>query len=179
VRVQLTEGMHVAGRVLDEHGDPVGDVEIVSGEHGDFVRFEARSAADGTFRLAGVPPSGLALTAEKRPIGRATAEVRGHAGETVACALTLSNGLVLRGRVVLGDEPVARVMVNVRTDRGATRWMSTAWTAADGTFAAPYCPEGQTFELRVEKPGCVPFERGGLAPGVQPHVIRLFADTSA
>jgi Carboxypeptidase regulatory-like domain len=120
VRLALSRGRPIVGRVLDGQARPVGGIEIVAtAEQGDDEMYGI-SLPDGTFRLgrlaprrytvsaasgllgsaavAGVTPGDTAITLSLRPEGRAQLSVRDTEGAPVVGALALlknSNGLPL------------------------------------------------------------------------------------
>lgn len=59
----LEPGCHVAGRVVDPNGAPVGNAIVLLGEEADLDLFEplVRSAADGTFKIRGVTTDSATL----------------------------------------------------------------------------------------------------------------------
>jgi carboxypeptidase family protein len=78
----MERGGVVTGRVRDDHGDPVADATIgVAG-------LRARSDRDGVFRLDGVPPGRVRISAEKGALAAAE-ELDVRAGDESRAELRL------------------------------------------------------------------------------------------
>ena len=104
----------IAGRVLGPRGAGAGGVEITAEQ--DDREISTTSDAGGAFRIEGLPPGAVTLTAE--PAGSAPLRVAlpaSPAGDVRNVELRLVAGAELRGRVVLaGGLPVAGARVFAR-----------------------------------------------------------------
>jgi RNA polymerase sigma-70 factor (ECF subfamily) len=178
-RIVLSPGVTCTGIVRDEVGQPADNVEIVVGQRGDFVLLRTRSAADGTFVLRGLPPSGFELNASKERLGKASARLAGQPGETVQCELQLSNGLVLRGRVLDDLEaPAAGAEVRCEAEGDGTRWTAVVFTDKEGHFLVPDCPPDRRLTLLVGAREHVSQQRTGIDPRAGDLALVLPRDTA-
>ena len=175
--VVLGPGVTCAGTVRSSSGESLARVPVTSGQPGDFVELKVVSAADGGYRLGGLPPGEIELAARSSEHGKAKCVLTAGLGETLACDFVLSNGLELRGRVVDGDERgLGQVRVEARGPGG--RWRFLASTDQDGRFVAGDQPEDRLLDLRfiarertvVERDGIDP--RGGELLTVLPRDLR-------
>lgn len=193
--LRLAAGGRVAGRVEDEHGDPVAGAEMHLRRHGlEAARYAwslwslaegdsgavGTSGADGTFVLEGVPPrADWVLFARKRGAAGCYADpVEVRAGETTdGVVVRLAEPCIVRGQVLdesgvpLGGQSV-RLSRHVELCGGE----GVAYTDAEGRFefdslaAAPltvtaYRQNGQRAEAEVT----------GLVPGeVREGVVLAF-----
>ena len=82
VRIEMERGGVVTGRVRDDRGDPVADVTIAA------AGLRARSDREGLFRLDGVPPGRVRVSAEKGGTG-ASEELEVRAGDETRAELRL------------------------------------------------------------------------------------------
>jgi len=158
----------VEGRVLNDDGTPIVGARIDAFQFESTeemgkrqaegrVRFSvatARSAADGSFRIA---------LRQRFPWVQATAE--GYAPEIVAAAddapmvLTLKRAALKRGMITAGGRPVSGAQVTWISAAGAEIHASTG---TDGIFEAPD-PAIATAQLIVHHPGYAP--KRGFASG--------------
>jgi hypothetical protein len=70
VRVVLSQGGTLLGRVLDDRGDPVADAEVeIVGQRGSMVRVTL-TANDGSFEFAAVPDEIIVSVTRREDIGR-------------------------------------------------------------------------------------------------------------
>ena len=143
LRIDLQAGAVLRGIVSAADGSPVANTEIHLGTWGEAEHTYARSAADGSFELRGLPGGEVEIHAEHDDEGEASLVVSLVGGSVRDCELHLSRGLELRGRVLAQDEAgVAKVFVEVdaaRT-REAPAWRGFARTDEAGRFAVANCP---------------------------------------
>jgi hypothetical protein len=143
-----------------------------------FVRVNATSDADGSFTVVGIPAGDATLSAAHRDHGSGSVPVNGAPGQVIACDVVLWQGIVLRGRVVddLGA-PVARVEIDF-TAQGAPRWTKSAFTDAEGRFAANHCPPNQLLDARITTKQHVPLVQRGIDPRAGQVALKLMRDTA-
>ncbi|MEP6864946.1 MAG: sigma-70 family RNA polymerase sigma factor [Deltaproteobacteria bacterium] len=160
----------VAGTVLGVDGKPVGDAWVTIDPRGKGPIRDAavhgRSAADGTFRLNGVAPghvqvSAIAPGARSRTIGIVLG-----AGETrEGVVVRLDRAARFSGHVMEHDKPIAGASIGLRV--GSLTEPALAVSQGDGSFAIDRAPAGQL--------GVVV---GGYTV-VAPRSVRIAGDTTA
>ncbi len=145
VELQLTTGVPLAGRVLDERGAPLADVRVWPEEAGDVdsPRVGAGDAVvsgrDGQFRFEALPPAAYRLHAYVggRPKTVSKIIALSPAGKDDV-ELRMDLGATLRGRVIdVNGRPAAAV---VRIDVESTGGVVRAQTDDDGGFAVVGLP---------------------------------------
>lgn len=155
VRLVLARGAVVAGRVFGPDGGPVAGAEL---------RVESAttlSAAEGAFRLEGVPPGQQVLYAYHPDYRRQVRELHVEPGDN-AVDLYLEDGWSVSGRTV--DEAgraVAGARVELRPDRADAVTGYRTTSDADGGFRIVVFAEG-TFRATATHDGYAPGEVGGL-----------------
>jgi len=158
----------VAGTVLGSDGKPVGDAWITIDPRGKGTIRDAavhgRSAADGSFRLNGVAPGHVQVSADAPNARSRTIGLIVGAGETrEGVIVRLDRAARFTGRVMERDKPVAGAEVGLRV--GSLGETGLAVSQADGSFAIDRAPEGQL---------------GVIVSGytvVAPHSVRIAGDT--
>ncbi len=155
VVVELTEGLSLSGRIVDEAGGavpagvPVAAWAVSEAADASGARASTETAADGTFRFAGLGDFRFALTVG----GRGSPYLRAHAGGPPAepflpgardIVLSVRRGLTVRGRLVdARGIPVVGIDVEaIGADGGR------ATTGDDGRFVLHGFVPGD-FRLRV------------------------------
>ena len=122
----LEQGLAVAGRVVDDAGAPVAGVEVAveaaPGARGDR---STTSGADGSFRLAGLEPGTLALTAHGDGFEPARVELELGAEPIEGLEVLLARGGAVAGRLLgLAAAELERVEVAAfAPDRGTRAGM--------------------------------------------------------
>lgn len=107
VELVLRRGAVLRGRVVDEHGAPAPDAEVIASEWSKPGYARAPADALGRFTIDGLPPGELPLVADGKERGRARATAVLRDGETTEIELELAQGNVVEGRVLdPGDRPV-------------------------------------------------------------------------
>ncbi len=146
--IAVERGRVIAGRVVDDRGQPIGDarVEVAAGTFGDDETLErllrgevfGRTAADGTFRLAGVPAGALELRASHPTYGSAV-PVPIAAGASSAQLVLFSTG-VLDGAIESYSDLANEVVI-----RDAATGIEIAKSDLDraGTFRFGRLPAGE------------------------------------
>ena len=138
VQIEIPEGASVAGRVLDEYGQPVGRARIYTRGMGG-TSTSTDSDADGAFTLEGITEDSTVLVAEKSGYLQATVEdFNAKAGSGVT--LTLRRGGTVRGQVRGLTE---QEMASVRVDAFGRGTRTSARPDASGQFTLTGVPEGQ------------------------------------
>jgi hypothetical protein len=158
VRIVLTEGGVVDGRVTDARGFPVEAIRVELSVPGEPTPRGLLAGSDGRFEFRGVVGE-VTLTAF--PPGAPSVRVSTHVapGATVAVTLALEGELLaLRGRVVdARGFPVAGARVRLRSLRARTPFAQTTESADDGTFgleglpAPPWTLEADHADYAVAK----------------------------
>ncbi|HKO02790.1 MAG TPA: carboxypeptidase regulatory-like domain-containing protein, partial [Thermoanaerobaculia bacterium] len=148
VDVILERGHAIAGRVINERGEPLGDSELVSENATNFQR--TRSDAEGGFRIDGLADGMVRIRAGKEGYATATAEV--DSASTQPLTLTLRRGASVSGRVSgLTAEQLPSVRI-FATSEGSTP--ITSGVSANGTFTLNGVADGSltvhaTYALRT------------------------------
>ncbi|MCA8964952.1 MAG: sigma-70 family RNA polymerase sigma factor [Planctomycetes bacterium] len=177
LRVVLNEGVTCEGVVRLEDGSPMGGARVTCDSLEPIAQTTVLTRADGSFTLSGLPPADVAITANDRA-GKASAIVRGKAGETIHCEIVLSRGVVLLGTVIDDDDnPVPGVQLTCRAPGTGTEWVQLAHGGRDGSFLVPNCPPSRTLTVRATAAGFLPLQREGLDPRESPHELRMQRDT--
>jgi RNA polymerase sigma factor (sigma-70 family) len=157
LEVRLAPGARCSGTVRDGAGAPVRGAEVEVGRWDSLLAFRARSAADGTYRLDGLPPGEVGIAAEHEKHGKAAATLQVAAGECAIWDATLSRGVELRGRVLSeSGSALAKLEVMGEARLGPRRedwWYTRALTGADGRFALANCPDGTNIAITVMQDG--------------------------
>ncbi|HEX6812444.1 MAG TPA: carboxypeptidase regulatory-like domain-containing protein [Planctomycetota bacterium] len=179
VTIRLLPGVTCAGLVRTEAGEPAADVAVRCGREGDFLQYFARSAADGSFALTGLPAGAIEIWAEDGERGKAAATVNGEHGATVRCELVLSQGLALRGRVTEEDgKPIPSVDLQCMSEGEGPRWWKNARTDKAGRFLVADCPQGRLLTVKAWMQDHVPLVRRSIDPKAGELDLKLAADTS-
>jgi RNA polymerase sigma-70 factor (ECF subfamily) len=137
LEVEIDDGQHVAGSVVDTAGNPVvgADVRLASSQYPDVV--VARSDAAGAFELAGLP-AGFVLRASAGTMESAPATITDLAGGERLVLRLDGGGDNVQIRVVAQGQPVADATVRLDTGlRRAPQRQFIGSTDAEGsaTFA--------------------------------------------
>jgi len=146
VKIVLTHGAMLSGRVVDESGDPVEGAElevrvgaIIFGQGGVVAR-EAKSAADGTFLLAAVPVGDTRIDVESEGFIPGSKDLSLLEGQVVDdIELVLGRGRRVTGRVVWADGgPAVGANVELTFDMSQMGGMAAfnAMSGAEGTAEA-------------------------------------------
>jgi RNA polymerase sigma-70 factor (ECF subfamily) len=99
--VWLTSGVALAGRVLNDRGEPVAGADVeIGGDHTELGSW-TRTASDGSFRFEDLEPGTIEVGAES-DCGTASASIRlqGAPGDELVWEAVLSEHVALHGRVV-------------------------------------------------------------------------------
>jgi RNA polymerase sigma-70 factor (ECF subfamily) len=108
-RVDVPLGMAaiVRGTVSDSEGKPVDGADVAVGLGRDLLNSEARTDAEGRFRLDTLAPGEVEISAEANGVGRASAKLMLAAGAETEWHAVLSSGLEIVGRVLdEHDQPI-------------------------------------------------------------------------
>lgn len=175
IGIDLAAGITVRGRVVDEHGNGVANVEIALASAADTPRGLAELVLDASdTRMKSGKDGSFVLTGVHFGAWRIGARVRGYAwssqlvpaagdGEVVELTVRLERGPTIRGRVLGADgAPASRARVEVRRIDEA-RW--------DDVDFASFSDDDEP--IRAEKDGT--FLASGLRDGVYRVVARAGA----
>jgi protocatechuate 3,4-dioxygenase beta subunit len=170
VRVDLSKGLAIEGKVLDPQGRPVPGIVLMATSAGPREGRSSRMSlglADGSFRLEGLPAKPHSLLAGNARDGFAFRALVSPGAKDIA--LTLQPGGKVRARVVGPDgQPAERVMVALESVGGvpASLPMSSAVSDAQGLAelelpAGPIELFARKGELRATR--TVTLATGGMA----------------
>jgi photosystem II stability/assembly factor-like uncharacterized protein len=179
VRVTLSRGARVTGRLLSQGGEPVGSAEArlsplpetkrAQAQAGVDVSVSGQTDAQGRFALEGVPEGEYALEVStgrgmERVCLRRTVRVRG--GEADPVELRLGQGPTISGRVTDARGRPAEGLEVLGLAPGDLCGSRIASTGPDGTFTLRDVEAGATYELSVLE-GKRPRTGTGAAPPLQ------------
>jgi protocatechuate 3,4-dioxygenase beta subunit len=172
IEVRLPAEFAISGRVIGPDGEGIGGARIeawtidgVRGHHGD-----ARSAADGGFRIAGLGDFRYRLTLYAPPGFAYPDRVLTRGGED-GLTIRLGIGVTLRVTVRDGEgQPIG----NARVDpHHSACWLTTG---PDGVAEIRGFAEGSRIDLEVspppDRPDLLPSERRSLTPGAVEVTLR-------
>jgi protocatechuate 3,4-dioxygenase beta subunit len=157
VRIVLQRGARVAGRVIDERGNPVQGAWLMlstrTGGFGDVPSGDAMADDQGRFEFAAVQPGKLTLTANADGYLQEEVEVEIPARGLENLRVSLRPGASIVGRVLGpdgGPVPGAQVQL-VPDDAGNVIALQPGQTDGSGSFRLRGVPEGPR-SLVVEHP---------------------------
>jgi len=146
----------IEGVVVDTSGDPVPDAWIMAipelVDTSTLGSSETSSSSDGSFRIEGLPPARLWLTASRDAASSAKLELQLEEGHPITdLRLVLRPKHHLRGRVVsdLGPVPGARIKLIPDLTGGAWALAVDGTTQIDGTFDLEIPAEHPAGDLQV------------------------------
>ena len=170
----LEEGTRLAGRVLNDAGEPIAKATVMGTNE---FSFSAQSDAQGCFEIFGLGEQPVLLAA--RASGYGERYLRGIPPGTMQVEIRLPRAGLLRGRVEADPMPSVFAVLLTYFDREVGREMKLqmiASLAPDGTFDARDVPPG-TYGLEIEAPGYESLDRPQIVvkPGevLRDLVVRL------
>jgi len=188
--VQTGSDAQANGRVIDQQGKPVSDVDILATgyplkqdefQSGARPR-HARTGADGTYvvpldafsdyRIAAGGPAYSTASSAHIKTGSGTTH---HVEDLVIRpALSSAAGVVIDG----AGRPVADVDLDARCNEKMSGLLGepTCVTGSDGRFQIPHLMEDSFFDLALEKPGYVRREIYTIPPGVQDLRVKMLRE---
>ena len=173
--VRLLRGAVCTGTVRDSAGAPMTGVEVRSGQRSTIGELQARTTADGTYRLAGLPPGEVEMVAVDKDRTRVQKTLRVSDGQSVEWNATFSVGTPLHGRVLTdGGDPVVNGTIYVIAPRKGERPRSIVGrtrTDREGRFRVPRCPEGVSVQFSGR--GYKNANRSDVVPGDGEIVFRV------
>ena len=157
VRVVLSRGAALRGRVCDAAGQPVSGAAIQIGEWPDVGHRRVRTSKDGTFALDDLRSGDIEAMAESETQGRAKATLTLIAGVVTTWEPRLSVGRTLRGKVVAADgAPLAGVHVQgTAPGGGGGPWWAFERSDSEGRFELKDCPD-RPLRLELLRRGSFP-----------------------
>ena len=181
LEVALLGGAAVRGVVRGSDGQPLAGVTVRAGRYADLDSRETRSAADGSYRLAGLAPGAIELSASARGAGRDAVTLAASDGDELEWDPVIEAGRVLHGRLV--DErgqPLAGWGVDVGSGPRGVFWLGgfhgQAETDEEGRFRIVSCPDEPLWLTAVSSRFRVPFaevELDGLRPGDEERLVEV------
>jgi 5-hydroxyisourate hydrolase-like protein (transthyretin family) len=143
VEVVLARGALLTGRVLTAEGLPAEGV-VVSAEQKRWSVGMAESAADGSFRIAGLDGAAVSVRGWHPALGIARQELAAWGGQSSrAVELRLTAGASIAGRVAFEDgSPAAAVSVAFSGQELGTAYNSVS-TGDDGSYRVRGLPPGR------------------------------------
>lgn len=169
VRIVMTRGASLRGRVCDAAGQPVSGAAIQLGDWPDVGHRRVRSSKDGTFALEDLVSGDIEAMAESEAHGRAKATLTLRAGTVTTWEPRLLAGRTLRGKVVDADgAPIAGVHVQgTAPGVGVDPWWAFERSDAEGRFELKNCPD---------RPLCLELLRRGSFPELRVDGVHSGAD---
>jgi RNA polymerase sigma-70 factor (ECF subfamily) len=173
IEIALPRPSALQGSVLRPDGRPAAGARLRLSIPKAIAPYETTADADGLYRFEALPAGPYALQLVE-PLADTDAscfeEGELAVGERAWRMVTLVRGLTIYGRVLDGETPVARWIVEVQTAdrRGYARDLRRTETAADGSFAFPSCSVGKTNFLRLFEPGATNDIPRGVVWEVEP-----------
>lgn len=167
VRVVLTRGAALRGRVCDAAGQPVSGAAIQLGEWTDVGHRRVRTSEDGTFVLDDLVPGDIEALAATETQGRAKATLTLISGTVTTWEPRLLVGRTLRGKVVdIDGAPLPGVHVR-GTAPGGEPWLAFERSSAEGRFELTNCPD---------RPLCLELLRRSSFPELRVDDVQVGAD---
>ena len=172
--VRLSQGAVCTGTVRDDADQPLARVVVQCGELATLAHVRTVTAADGTYRLAGLPTGQIALVADGGKRGKESTKIQAAAGETVRWDVRFTSGTKLTGRLLTkrGDPVVGQRVVIVATGGGARmKVLGSVVTDNQGRFSLARCPDRVGTLFRAK--GFSPAYRMDVDPGAGEVVLRV------
>ena len=147
-KVTLKPGPLVAGVVVDQAGRPVAHAKVTEDRSWYQPWASEETGNAGRFRFANTSQKDLVLTVQARDL--APLEITVHPGDqTDGLRLTLSNGAILRGRVVDDSaQPVPKAKIRVSSaESSELRFEWAAETDGQGRFEWLSAPAEVTYDI--------------------------------
>ncbi|MCA8948388.1 MAG: sigma-70 family RNA polymerase sigma factor [Planctomycetes bacterium] len=153
LRITLGVATGLFGSVLDAAGAPIAGADVSIGDRRLLSRRQTTSAHDGTFALGGLAAGPHVLVVEHDSAGRAEIEIATNPHAPTECAVRLSRGFELRGRVVdEAGQPLADTYISCRTLE-LPLWSQFARTESSGEFALANCPTDRALSIDFSASG--------------------------
>lgn len=155
LRIRLTDGAGISGRVVDQAGSPIAGAELIAEqaiERAGLFRSEASSGADGRFRIA-VRESSVNTITAKRHGYTTTRELSVAAGrDDLTLTLERLPGLIVSGtaRAAGSGAPIPQLIIDGEP-------VLTA--AGEFEIELPLATGGGPRRFTLEAPGAIPIQR--------------------
>ena len=143
ITVQFEPGNVLIGSVIDQSGDPISNVSIISGKYQDAHYYRLKTNELGVFKVQGLTPGVSPFIFHKKGYDQVDEGVYVDSDAPNQVEVTLIKRPSIRGVVV--DEsgaPLNRWLVAVESGRGV--WSTSAWTDSEGRFDLLSIPAGTT-----------------------------------
>lgn len=187
LRIALAPGLEISGRVTDEAGRPVPEVDVSIrgrvgfGERDPAHYHRAVTGVDGRFRLARLPRRPYELRFSHGPSRGRTGEgfvdlrIEGVRPGGEPLAVVLRRGTAITGRVVsdVGEMPAGGVLQFAPA--GSDDWRR-ARIEADGSFRTPLLDPSGVYDFRADFEGYAITCVRGVAGSARDVVVRVRRD---
>ncbi len=174
--IHLEPGVTCEGTVLTASGEPAVSLHVTHSGYDTPTRRGTRTAADGSYRLEGLPAGRVKVQINNRKHGSASHTFQASPGETVRWDVRLSLGLVFTGIVADHEgKPLEKVIIeaNARWEKGRSNWFAHAFTDKRGRFRLVDCPEDRLLDLRLRKSWYTALHKVGIDPKTGHIELRL------
>ncbi len=174
--IRLQPGVTCEGTVYDDQGKPAARVEVNHGAYGAPDRRNTRTAADGSYRLEGLPTGRILVEARGKKRGNASVELNGLPGQTLRWDAKLLRGRQLELLVLdQANNPLPHVIVMAIGPhvKGKSPRFHHGFTDKDGKFALTDCPAAGLRILELRKPEYVTLRRFDVDTSVGRMVLRM------
>ena len=150
--IDLKLGASLAGVVTQEDDSPVSDVSIRVGGYGAFLSSQTNTKSDGSFRLTGLEPGAIEVSASSGDHGKTKATLHAMPGEEVRWDPRLVSGGVVGGLVTdEGSTPLVGWKVTAIKPGRPGLFLRSTRTGDDGRFTITNCPL-EDFHLEIREP---------------------------
>ena len=161
VQVHLEPGATVRGVAQDAHGAPVARAGIRVGNWSDVMTLsQVWSDGDGNFEFTDLPAGEVEILASHDSAGRASLRVVASHEVVTTCALRLTRGVVMRGRVLTED---GAAVTDARVTASWSGGLGLADVDDEGRFEIDGCAADEV-SVRVEGPGIERLLKTGVDP---------------
>lgn len=155
IEIRLAEAATLAGRVLDNRGEPLSEVGVFLLDEGGqpITLFDLRGTdGEGRFELKSLPPGKARVLARHRKYGQIEQEVWLRSGETTEMDLTLDTGTLVHVLITdARDEPRSGIQAVLLDSRGAP--ISQLFTGMESMMAGMAFLKGGPQTLGPVPPG--------------------------
>ncbi len=170
LRIVLEAGGALRGTVRADTGEPVAGAFVSIGDLADFRGVLTHTAKDGSFEIADLSPGPVTVAVRHHRFGKSRQAALVIGAATTQCEVTLSRGVVFRGRIVDGDgEPITTAQVEYRCNVPVEGFDWVDQTDKNGEFELQNCPAGELLNVRIRASGYEPFDLSRVDPAAGPY----------